>query len=96
MTTIIKTARYVVALVAVMGLVASCTVDPERQSKRMPTEAEIEQYNASVEPEDRIICRNEKPFGSRITQRVCRRSGKIDEISDLSQREWRRITLTNN
>ncbi|MCG8415593.1 MAG: hypothetical protein MI746_15365 [Pseudomonadales bacterium] len=73
-----------------------CSADPDRQPTRMPTDAEIEQYNASVEREDRIECRREKPLGSRISQRVCRRVGTIEEHSDLTQREWRRTTITNN
>ncbi len=81
--------------VAILALLlASCTV--ERRVTRMPTDAEIEQYNASVEPEERIICRDETPVGTRISQRICRRAGEIEEVSALSQREWRRITLTNN
>ncbi len=76
------------------SVLTACTM-PERKETRMPTEAEIEQYNASVEPEDRIICRDEKPVGTRITQTVCRRAGYIEEVSALSQREWRRTTFTN-
>jgi hypothetical protein len=84
----------ITAAIAATTLVA-CTL-PEREQQRMPTEAEIEQYNASVEPDDRIICRDEKPVGTRISQRICRRAGTIEEVSDLSQREWRRLTITNN
>ncbi|MEQ8313437.1 MAG: hypothetical protein RL839_09755 [Gammaproteobacteria bacterium] len=93
---ILSTSEFSLPLVALALVLAGCSVDPNREAPRMPTDAEIEQYNASVEAEDRIICRDEKPVGSRISQRVCRRAGAIEEQSALSQREWRRITLTNN
>ncbi len=78
------------------SVLLGCSANPDRQPTRMPTDAELEQYNASVEPEDRIECRLEKPLGSRISQRVCRRVSSIEEVSDLTQREWRRTTITNN
>ena len=87
--------QSVVTAAFVATTLAACNLS-EREEPRLPTEAEIEQYNASADPEDRIICRDEKPFGSRISQRVCRRAGDIEDVSDLSQREWRRITITNN
>ena len=94
--TILKIAKYALPLAVSSLLLASCSGIANREPPRLPTDAEIEQYNASVEPEERIICRNEKPVGTRISQRICRRAGDIEDQSDLSQREWRRITLTNN
>lgn len=76
------------------SVLTACTM-PERQESREPTEAEIEQYNASVVPEERIVCRMEKPVGTRISQKICRRAGNIEEVSALHQREWRRTTFTN-
>lgn len=88
----LKTTAKLLALSIATIVLMGCAADMERQTTRLPSEAEIEQYNAAVAPEDRIICRNEKPFGTRISQKVCRRAGAIEEVSALSQREWRRIS----
>ncbi len=63
----------------------------ERESFSWPTDAELEQYNATVDPEDRIICAEETPVGTRIPQRTCRRAGNIEDTADLTQREFNRI-----
>ncbi len=83
--------RYLKILItAATLLLAACTVS-ENGARRLPTEAELEQYNASVEPEDRIVCRDETPVGTRISQRICRRVGKIEETAELTQGQFRRI-----
>jgi len=87
--------QSVVTVAFAATTLAACNL-PEREETRLPTEAEIEQYNANAEPEDRIICREEQLVGTRISQQICRRAGDIEDVSDLSQREWRRLTITNN
>ncbi len=72
-------------------LLSACEAIENREVRSFPTDAELEQYNASVPPEERIVCREEKPLGSRISQRVCRRAGEIDETADLTQGQFRRI-----
>ncbi|MDD9890376.1 MAG: hypothetical protein OXU30_08560 [Gammaproteobacteria bacterium] len=57
----------------------------------MPTDAEVEQYNASVAPSEHIVCRNERPVGSHIPQRVCRRVADMEAVSTLQREELRRI-----
>ena len=51
--------------------------------KRMPTDAEVVAYNESVEPEKRIVCRDEKPVRSSISRRTCRYLSDIKETSDF-------------
>jgi len=51
--------------------------------KRMPTDAEVIAYNESVEPEKRIVCRDEKPVRSSISRRTCRYLRDIKETSDF-------------
>lgn len=83
-------------LFAVAGLLlATCGAGPGSQSPAFPSDAELEQYNASVAPEDRIVCQKERPVGSRISEQVCRRAGDVELANFLSQRTWRRIIQTN-
>ena len=56
-----------------------------------PTDAEVEAYNASVAPEERIVCRDEVPVGSHIPRRVCRLQAHMDSNSDVTRAELRRI-----
>lgn len=77
-------------------LVLSACLTPEqaaqRVARRQPTPAEVEQYNAMVRPEERIVCRNEIPMGSNIPVRRCRLISDIDETS-LFHREQLRHAL---
>ena len=49
----------------------ACAVSPPKgdSGQFTPTDAEVEQYNARVAPEDRIVCRQEKPVGTYIAKR---------------------------
>ncbi len=83
------------ASVVMVALLSACTVDPNRRSSRPPTAAEVEAHNASAAPEDQIICRTEKPFGTRISQRICRRAGDIASNSENIQREMNRVNRSS-
>ncbi len=56
-----------------------------------PTDAEVEAYNASVAPEERIVCRAETPVGSHIPRRVCRLQTHMESNSTFTRAELRRI-----
>lgn len=67
-------------------MLASCameTVDPIKK----PTDAEVEQYNASVPPEERIMCRDETSVGSNIPKRICRLISDMEETSRFHRQE---------
>lgn len=59
-------------------LLAACATDGLTPRPRMPTDAEIEQYNALVPPEKQIVCRMEAELGSRFKRRVCYERGYLD------------------
>ena len=71
----------------------SCAVSPPKgdSAQLTPTDAEVEQYNARVAPEDRIVCRNEKPVGTFIAKRVCRLQVDVDATSSLHRQQLRRV-----
>lgn len=75
------------ATVILSGCVAPGESEPFR---RLPTPAEVEQYNASVPPEERIVCRSEIPVGSNIPVRKCRLAIDIDETSTFHREQLRR------
>lgn len=85
-----KTAAGLVLPLAALAL-AGCEVSwTESDYRGSFSEADVEQYNAQVEPAERLVCRMEAPFGSRIKQQVCRRVRSVEAASALAQREWRR------
>ena len=71
----------------------ACTVlRPEGNGAKLtPTDAEVEQYNARVAPEKRIVCRLEKPVGTYISKRVCRLQADVDATSALHRQQLRRV-----
>ena len=71
----------------------SCAVSPPKgySAKLTPTDAEVEQYNARVAPEERIVCRLEKPVGTYIAKRVCRLQVDVDATSSLHRQQLRRV-----
>lgn len=77
-------------LVAVLLLVA-CAASEGEQTRRLPTDAEVEQYNASVAPEDRIVCRNETQVGTNIPERVCRLVRDVEETSTFHREQLRNV-----
>lgn len=62
----------------------------EQTQRRLPTDAEVEQYNAMVEPHERIVCRDEVNVGSNIPVRRCRLIIDIDETSTFHREQLRR------
>ena len=57
---------------------------------RLPTDAEIEQYNASVAPDERIVCRRELPVGTNIPKRLCRLVKDVEDTSQFHRDQLRR------
>jgi hypothetical protein len=88
-------ARGPAALVLLLLLVlTSCSVPPPdetREVQRLPTDAEVEQYNAQVSPEDRIVCRVETPVGSNIPVRRCYRAREIEEVGRFHREQLRNV-----
>lgn len=68
---------------------AACQLEPV-EPVRMPTDAEVEQYNASVPPEERIVCREEKPVATYIPRRICRYAAEMDQESRFTRAELNR------
>lgn len=63
-----------VVMIASLGACAASdseTDDGPRVVTRLPTDAEVEQHNALVDPVDRIACADEVPVGSNIPRRNC-------------------------
>lgn len=72
-------------------LTAGCVAPGDGNLRRPPTPAEVEQYNAMVQPEERIVCRSEVPIGSNIPVRKCRLVVDIDETSAFHREQLRRV-----
>jgi len=54
---------------------------------RMPTDAQVEQYNASVPPQERIVCREEVQITTHIPRRSCHLIVNIEEDSAFTRSE---------
>ncbi len=78
------------AMALALLLAACATADPDYTPTRLPTEAEVEQYNANVPEEEQITCRTETPVGSNIPRRVCRYTRDIQDTSTFHREQLRR------
>ena len=82
-------------LITATMLLAGCNLPPpagnQSQNNLTPTDAEVEQYNARVPPEERIVCRLEKPVGTYIAKRVCRLQVDVEATSNLHRQQLRRV-----
>ncbi|MEX0618331.1 MAG: hypothetical protein WDZ76_04035 [Pseudohongiellaceae bacterium] len=79
--------------IMVAAILTACAVPEdgdERSRPRLPTDAEVEQHNAQVPPEERIICRDETKIGTNIPRRVCRYIRDVEETSDFHREQLRR------
>ena len=84
--------RMMFSQLILLGWQACAVSPPEGDSEQFtPTDAEVEQYNARVAPEDRIVCRQEKPVGTYIAKRVCRLQVDVDATSSLHRQQLRRV-----
>ncbi len=79
-----------VLVVLTLAALVGCVAPGEGNFIRPPTPAEVEQYNAMVQPEERIVCRTEVPVGSNIPVRKCRLAVDIDETSVFHREQLRR------
>jgi hypothetical protein len=52
----------------------------------MPTDAELEFYNAQVVHEQQIVCMEVTPLGSRFSRRECYRVGDLEAAAEQGQR----------
>lgn len=85
------TTRLLLTALASCLLAACASVNDPANTPRLPTDAEVEQYNASVPPEEHIICRNEIPVGSNIPRRVCRYVRDLDETGTFHREQLRNV-----
>jgi hypothetical protein len=77
-------------LLGALLLLNACAIEPAPPIE-MPTDAEVEQYNASVPPQDRIVCRDEVPVGTNIPQRMCRFIADIQANTSYTRSELMRV-----
>ena len=80
-----------VAIFAGLFLLSACAVEPGGYVRKLPSDAEVAQYNASVEPDERIVCRRETPVGTNVPRRLCRYIRDIEDTSRLHREQLRRV-----
>ncbi|MDA1371254.1 MAG: hypothetical protein O2971_10905 [Proteobacteria bacterium] len=81
-------------IIPLLALLVACVIPPDENTEemvRLPTDAEVEQYNASVAPEERIVCRREIPVGTNIPRRLCRMVRDVEETSTFHRDQLRRV-----
>jgi len=84
-----------IVLSAIIAVFVSCTAPQSsgegRDVQKLPTDAEVEQYNAQVPAEERIVCREEIPVGTNIPQRRCYFAQEIEEVGRFHREQLRNV-----
>jgi hypothetical protein len=86
--------KVIIAATALIALAACSATTPDTGPKvvyRLPTDAEVEQHNALVDPANRIMCRKETAVGSNIPERQCWVIRDLEAISELHRSELARV-----
>ena len=80
-----------VAIFAGLFLLSACAVEPGGYVRKLPSDAEVAQYNASVEPDERIVCRRETPVGTNVPRRLCRYIRDMEDTSRFHREQLKRV-----
>lgn len=83
--------RFRVAIFAGLFLLSACAVEPGGYVRKLPSDAEVAQYNASVEPDERIVCRRETPVGTNVPRRLCRYIRDMEDTSRFHREQLKRV-----
>lgn len=83
--------RFRLAIFAGLSLLSACAVDPGGYVRKLPSDAEVAQYNASVEPDERIVCRRETPVGTNVPRRLCRYIRDMEDTSRFHREQLKRV-----
>ena len=57
----------------------------EEEKASMTDEEKVAIYNEQQEAEDKLVCRRERPVGSRMVKTVCRTRAEIEQESKAAQ-----------
>jgi len=68
---------FLISLLALTSV--GCVTNSNKTKAESLTNDQIAAYNARVEESKRIICRNEKPLGSNISERKCYTVAQLKE-----------------
>lgn len=69
-----------------LASLSACHFEPAKPI-HMPTDAEVEQYNASVPAVERIACQEEVQVTTHIPRRICRLLINMEEDSVFTRSE---------
>ncbi len=83
--------RLRMAILTGVSLVSACAAEPGGYVRKLPNDAEVAQYNASVEPDERIVCRLETPIGTNVPRRLCRYIRDIEATSRFHREQLTRV-----
>lgn len=86
--------KLLIVLLIVGFTFTGCTSNPKVINLSKLSDKEIEAYNSNPNNTNKIVCKTEKPVGSRIPKRVCRMQASMDKRSLEDKQELQRIQST--
>ena len=82
--------------IAIFVMVSGCATGGGNavSEKEQAEDAAVVEYNATVEPEERVVCTRERVSGTNIARKICRTERQIEEEREHAREAMDEIRRT--
>ena len=82
--------NLVISFIFIFALISCTSTSSNKISATDLTDDQIAKYNEGKDEDNKIVCRNEKPLGSNISERVCYTVAQLKAREKSDKEDFRR------
>tara|TARA_B100001057_G_scaffold102788_1_gene100099 strand:+ start:372 stop:656 length:285 start_codon:yes stop_codon:yes gene_type:complete len=82
--------NLVISFIFIFALISCTSTSSNKISATDLTDDQIAKYNEGKDEDNKIVCRNEKPLGSNISERVCYTVAQLKAREEADKESFRR------
>tara|TARA_B100001029_G_scaffold151807_1_gene134512 strand:+ start:601 stop:888 length:288 start_codon:yes stop_codon:yes gene_type:complete len=82
--------NLMISLLFIFAVISCTSTSSNKVSATDLTDEQIAKYNEGKEEDNQIVCRNEKPLGSNIAERVCYTVAQLKAREESDKEDFRR------
>tara|TARA_S200000501_G_scaffold171020_1_gene161116 strand:- start:36 stop:320 length:285 start_codon:yes stop_codon:yes gene_type:complete len=82
--------NLMISLLFIFAVISCTSTSSNKVSATDLTDEQIAKYNEGKEEDNQIVCRNEKPLGSNIAERVCYTVAQLKAREESDKEAFRR------
>lgn len=82
--------NLMISILFVFAVISCTSTSSNKVSATDLTDEQIAKYNEGKEEDNQIVCRNEKPLGSNIAERVCYTVAQLKAREESDKEAFRR------